>query len=139
MTITFYINYMNQTNKTSVRALVIWTLAWVLSTALAAFGPEFLWVGQPVVSGFSIGLNLLIGIGMIFANIHHITSLDEMLQKIQLQAMGITLGVTLVSGISYSLMDTTNLIAADAEISHLVILMGLTYMAAIGIGYQRYK
>ena len=130
---------MNQTNKKSVQALAIWTLAWVLSTALAAFGPEFMCVNQPVLSGGAIGLNFLVGIGMIFANIHHITSLDEMLQKIQLQAMGITLGVTLVSGISYSLMDTTNLIAADAEISLLVIVMGLTYMAAVVIGYRRYK
>lgn len=130
---------MNQTNKKSVRALAIWTLAWVLSTALAAFGPEFMWEDQPVLSGGAIGLNFLVGIGMIFANIHHITSLDEMLQKIQLQAMGITLGATLVAGISYSLMDTTNLIAADAEISFLVILMGLTYMAAVVIGYRRYK
>lgn len=130
---------MNKTNKKSVSALAVWTLAWVLSTALAAFGPEFLWEDQALLTGSAIGLNFLVGIGMIFANIHHITSLDEMLQKIQLQAMGITLGVTLVSGISYSLMDTTNLIAADAEISLLVIIMGVTYMAAAVIGYRRYK
>ena len=130
---------MNKSNKKSVLALAIWTLAWLLSTALATFGPEFIWMDQPMLSGGAIGLNFLIGIGMIIANIHHITSMDEMLQKIQLQAMGITLGVTLVSGISYSLMDTTNLIAADAEISFLVILMGLTYMAAVGIGYRQYK
>jgi hypothetical protein len=130
---------MNQIQKNSVRALAIWTLAWVLSTAGAAFGPELIWGEQTLISSAALGVNFLIGIGMIFANIHHITSLDEMLQKIQLQAMGITLGVTLVSGISYSLMDSINLIAADAEISLLIILMSLTYLAAIGIGYQRYK
>lgn len=130
---------MTQAQKKSISALAIWTMAWVLSTALASFGPEFMWENQNLLSGAAIGLNFLIGIGMIFANIHHITSLDEMLQKIQLQAMGITLGITLVSGISYSLMDTTNLIAADAEISLLIILMGLTYITTIGIGYRRYR
>lgn len=130
---------MNQIQKNSVQALAIWTLAWVLSTAGAAFGPELIWGEQTLISSAALGVNFLIGIGMIFANIHHITSLDEMLQKIQLQAMGITLGATLVSGISYSLMDSINLIAADAEISLLIILMSLTYLAAIGIGYQRYK
>ncbi|PWN07640.1 hypothetical protein [Rhodohalobacter mucosus] len=130
---------MNKTNKKSVKTLAIWTIAWVLSTALAAFGPVFVWESQTVLTGGAIGINFLVGIGMIFANIHHITSLDEMLQKIQLQAMGITLGATLVAGISYSLMDTTNLMAADAEISFLVIFMGLTYMAAVVIGYRRYK
>ena len=130
---------MTQTQKKSVVALAVWTLAWVLSTALAAFGPEFMWKDSSMLSGSAIVMNFLIGIGMIFANIHHITSLDEMLQKIQLQAMGITLGATLVAGISYSLMDATNVIAADAEISLLVIFMALTYMASVGIGYQRYR
>jgi hypothetical protein len=76
---------------------------------------------------------------MIFANIHHITSLDEMMQKIQLEAMGITLGITLITGISYSLLDTANVIAQDAEISLLIIVMGLSYMTATAIGYRKYK
>jgi len=130
---------MNKTAKRSVVKLAIWTGAWLLSTALAAFGPKFIWDGNTLLSALSIGLNLLIGTGMIFANINHITSLDEMMQKIQLEAMGITLGITLVAGISYSLLDTANVIAQDAEISLLIIVMGLSYMAAVGMGYRKYQ
>ncbi|MDZ7808408.1 MAG: hypothetical protein U5K71_15050 [Gracilimonas sp.] len=130
---------MNITQKKSIRSLSIWTGLWVLSTALAAFGPKFIWDSNSTISVIAIGLNFLIGVGMILANIHHLRSLDEMLQRIQLEAMGITLGITLVAGISYSMMDTVNLIAQDAEISFLIILMGLTYLAAIGIGHKRYR
>ena len=53
--------------------------------------------------------------------------------------MGIALGVGIVGGLSYSLLDTTNLITQDAEISFLIILIALTYMAGIIIGQKRYK
>ena len=76
---------------------------------------------------------------MIVANKNHLKGLDEMQQKIQLDAMAISLGVGIVCGISYSLLDQTNLISYDAEISHLIILMGLTYSAGTIIGRNRYQ
>ena len=41
--------------------------------------------------------------------------------------------------IAVSNLDVTNLIAFDAEISHLVILMALTYMVGIATGVRRYR
>ena len=52
--------------------------------------------------------------------------------------MALALGVGVVGGLSYSLLDTTNLIAQDAEISYLVILIALTYLASVVIGQKRY-
>jgi hypothetical protein len=52
-------------------------------------------------------------------------------QKIQLEAMGLTLGVVLVAGMAYANLDVANLIGFDAEISHVVLLMGLTYLGAV--------
>ena len=75
---------------------------------------------------------------MIVANKRHLKGLDEMHQKIQLEAMALSLGVGLVVGLSYSTLDVTDLIAFDAEISHLVILMGLTYGAGVAAGLKRY-
>ena len=76
---------------------------------------------------------------MILVNIKHLNGLDELQKKIQLEAMGIALGVGIVGGLSYSLLDTTNLITQDAKISFLIILIALTYMAGIIIGQKRYK
>jgi hypothetical protein len=117
--------------RMQTRKLGYWTLAWVLTMALATFGPKFLWESSALISVAAIGLNLLVGIGMIVANKDQLKSLDEMQQKIHLEAMGITLGVGLVAGLAYSNLDISNVISFDAEIGHLVILMSLTYLATL--------
>ena len=129
----------NQKIKQSTKNLKLWVIAWTLSTALATFGPKFIWEGQAILTALGILLNTAIGAGMILSNIRHLKSMDELQRKIHLDAMGIALGVGVVGGLSYSMMDTTNLIANNAEISHLVILISLTYMAGILIGNKQYK
>jgi hypothetical protein len=126
-----------QTNH-RIAQLATWTGLWVISQAVAAFGPLFLWGEQPVFTVIAIIATLLFGLGMIRANIKHLRSLDELQQKIHLEAMGLTLGLVLVFGLSYSLLDTTNLIPFDAEISVVVIFMGLTYLAAVMVNNWRY-
>ena len=87
----------------------------------------------------AIATNFVIGIGMIVANERHLQGLDEMHQKFQLEAMALSLGVGLIVGLSYSNLDITNIIAFDAEISHLVILMGLTYGMGVAFGLRKYR
>ena len=130
---------MNNPTNHSIRSLAIWTATWLASTAVAVFGPILFWESNTLLSSFFILINLLVGAGMVMANIRHILSLDEMLQKIQLQAMGITLGITLIAGITYSIADTTNVIAQDAEISFLVILMGITYIISSIMFHRKYR
>ncbi|MDR8391693.1 hypothetical protein NC796_11105 [Aliifodinibius sp. S!AR15-10] len=131
-------NWTSRTNKT-VHHLAIWTGGWVLTMALATFGPQFLWVDNQFLTITAIVLNLAIGLGMILANIRHLKVLDEMMQKIQLEAMGLALGLGVVGGLSYSLLDVTNIISSDAEISYLVILIALTYITAVFINHKRYQ
>ena len=132
------LNY-NTSLRHNTRQLAIWTFAWVASMALATFGPEFIWQENMPFTILAIVLNALFGIGMILANIRHTKSLDEMQRRIQLEAMSIALGVGVVGGLSYSLLDTTNVISGDAEIAFLVILIGLTYLGATVIGQMRYR
>ncbi len=123
----------------NTKNLALWTALWLVSLALVTFGSKFLWDFNPVISILTILLNLGMGIGMILANIRYIRGLDELEQKININAMGIALGVGVVGGLSYSLLDITNVISSDAEISMIVALMGITYMAAIIIGKMRYQ
>lgn len=127
-----------RSHKTVIR-LAIWTGLWLAAMALASFGPEFVWNSNQILTIAAIILNLGIGIGMIMANIQHLKVLDEMMQKIQLEAMGLSLGIGVVGGLCYELLDTTNIITFNAEISHLVILIALSYLAAIFVGYRRYQ
>ena len=121
------------------KLLALWTTLWVTTLALVVFGNLYLWSDNNTITIILLIINLLIGVGMIIANIKHLKSLDELQRKIHLEAMGLSLGIALVLGISYSTMDVTNLINFDAEISHLVIVIGLSYFAGVVIGQYRYR
>ena len=120
-------------------SLAIWTVLWVISVALAAFGHELFWGSNELINVLVILLNFGIGIGMIMANIKHLREMDEMLQKVHLEAMGISLGLAVVGGISYSMLDATNVIPFDAEISGVIVLIGLSYFISLLINLRRDK
>lgn len=124
--------------KKSTGRLAMWTILWVVTVAIPAFGPVF-WGENNFINLPLILLNVGIGVGMIMANIRHIKLQDEMMQKVQLEAMGISLGVAVVGGIGYSMLDTTNVIPFDAEIGGLVGLIGITYFISLMINMRRYK
>lgn len=124
--------------KNATKNLALWTVLWVVSLALSTFGPKFLWDGSTLLSILAIALNTALGAGMIWANIKHISVLDELQKKIQLDAMGIALGVGIVGGLSYSTLDIANVISSDAEISFLIMLISISYMVALLIGRRHY-
>lgn len=125
--------------RKNVRHLAYWTIGWVLTLAVATFGPKFLWDFNPGISIFSILINTLVGAGMIVMNKKYIDGLDEMQRKVNLDAMALALGVGLVGGVSYSTLDIANVIPFDAEISFLIMLMSVTYIIAVIAGSIRYK
>lgn len=123
----------------NTRQLAFWTGLWVLTMALATFGSVSIWPDDKLWSFLAILLNTLVGAMMILANKRQLQSLDEMQQRIQRDAMGVTLGVGLVLGLSYSNLDVANLIPGDAEISVLVIIMGLTYGLTTFLVGRKYR
>jgi len=132
-------NQWEATIRKNVRHLAYWTGGWVISMAVVVFGPALIWNYNSFITLLFVFINTSIGIGMILMNRKYINGLDEMHKKVTMDAMGIALGVGLVGGLSYSKLDAANIIAFDAEISHLVILIGLTYLVAMVVGNSRYK
>ena len=127
-----------QTKKNTLR-LFFWTGAWVLATAGAAFGPRFLWDFNTLPTILGVLIHLGIGFGMIRMFRQYLLGLDELQRKIQLDAMGLSLGVGIVVGSSYELLEDIKLITFEPEISHLIILMCLTYCVGIIVGNRRYQ
>lgn len=128
----------NTRNIKSTINYFLWTAAWVLSMVLAGLGPKFFWESESTLTVIGIALNALIGIRWILAGVRFISALDDLQKKIQLEALGIALGVGIVGGLSYDLLDD-HMFSQNAEISHLVILISLTYSVAVFIGQNRYK
>ena len=123
----------------NTKELRLWTLAWTLSMAIATFGPQFLWNEKSVGTLLAIIVNLILGIQMILANRKFINSGDELQKKIHLESLGLTLGLAVIVGLSYSLLDQKNLISGDAEISVLVLFIGITYLVTMTINNKKYK
>jgi len=121
------------------KELKIWTLAWTLSMAIATFGPQFLWNEESIGTLLAIIVNLILGVRMILANRKFINSGDELQKKIQLESLGLTLGLAVIVGLSYSLLDQMNLISGNAEISVLVLFIGITYLVTMTVNNKKYK
>ncbi|MDA0906904.1 MAG: hypothetical protein O3B44_01895 [Bacteroidetes bacterium] len=125
--------------KQKIIELAIWTGIWLLSILIATYGPLLLWDATFILTPISIGLTLATGLMMILVNKNLFDTMDELQKKMQLQATAITLILVMVVGLTYSLLDLHNLIQGDAEISLLVMFMGVTYLTSIAIISLRYR
>lgn len=119
--------------------LAYWTGSWVLTVAIATFGPEFIWDYNSGISLIFILINTIVGIGMILMNRKYINGLDELQKKVNTDAMAIAFGVGVVGGMSYSILDITNVIPFDAEISFVIMLAGITYLIGVVVSNIRYR
>jgi multisubunit Na+/H+ antiporter MnhF subunit len=125
--------------KTTVR-LVLWTLAWVATLALARFGPGLLWDSQQSVASWTaVAANLVVGIGWIVAFARFLRGLDELQRKFLQDALEVTLGVGWVGGFAYVVADAAGLIAYDVNIALFPVLLGVVYSIAFVVGKIRYR
>ena len=125
--------------RVSEAKVVYWGLAWVLATAGAAFGPELLWGYGTLMTSVAVATQLALGFGMIWAFKGVLLAMDDLQRLIQLEAISLALGVGIVVGVSYELLEDVKLITFEPEISHLIMLMSLTYVFGLFLGNRRYR
>src|SRR5690606_14426219 len=130
---------MRPKRKKKIRQLALWTWSWVATLAIATFGPKFIWDNHSFLTTFAVLVNGVNGILMIIANKNLFDDFDELERKIHLESLAITLGLSVVFGITYSLLDITNIMDFDAEISTVVLFIGITYLISLTINSRRYK
>ena len=127
-----------QTKKNTKR-LFFWGVVWVLATAGLAFGPKNLWSFNTWLTIIAVLIHIGIGLGMIRAFKQYLLGLDELQRKIHLDAMALSLGIGLVFGGSYEMLEDIKLIPFQPEIPHLLIVMSLTYAVGAILGIRKYQ
>jgi len=132
-------NSKNFTPRENVKMLAVSTTIWLITMAIAAFGPTLLWDNQTSITLLAIALNLIAGLFVIKSNLQYWNSLDEMIQRVHLNAMGIALGLGIVGGLSFSLLETSDIIQTEFDLSFMVILMSLSYLISIIVGMKRLR
>lgn len=126
-------------NHSNTKRLALWTLVWLLSTALLAFGPKLLWDYNSTLTIAALILNLAIGFGLVLANKRLLHDMDELERRIFLDASAVTLGVGLIFAAAYDLLEGIQLLPFEPRISHLMVVMALTFLAATFSGKRRYS
>lgn len=122
----------------NTKKLAFWTMIWVFSTALATFGPEFIWENS-LFTYAGVGLFLITGAAMILANRKHILNLDELQQRMHLEAMAISLGIAVVLGLGLSILEQQDLLGFKMDFAFMTIVISLTYLAGLAINTRRFK
>ena len=125
--------------RANLMRLFRWNGAWAAATLLIALGPKFLWNKALGFTLLAIGLDVAVGVGMIVANKKYLAELDELQRKVHLNSLAITVGVAMLAGVPYSVMDSYHVIPLHADVSYLVVLMSLTYAASNLYGTRRYR
>lgn len=129
-----------ENEKRSNKQLAIYTSIWLITTALLAFGPKLIWDSGVILTIIAIISNLIAGGFMVFANIKHLNSLDELGRKIFLDSAAITLGVLMVFGVCYELVFFTGILfESTPRISHLYFVMGFTFLLSTYFGHRKYR
>ncbi len=128
---------MKEILKKNTKILFIWTIAWVGTLAILTFGSNQLWDSLTLTKiGFII--NFAVGIGMIIAYKNLMKYYDELQTKIHLEAMALTLGLTVVVGISYEISFDFGIINSEPETEYLIMFIGITYIVSVLLNFRRY-
>jgi|SRR5687767_8896954 hypothetical protein len=125
--------------RRTTRQSAFWAGAWILATALFAFGPESLWPGQLWLTIAVAVLSLGVGIGALFHWRNALNNADDLHRKVILEAMAIALGVGMVVGTIYPMMESHELAPFDDDMTELVLVMGLTFLTSMILGLRRYR
>jgi len=124
--------------KKPTKILLIWVLAWVVSTAVLSAGVNNLW-DSLLLTKIGLFINFALGVGMIIANKNLFNYYDELQKKIHFEAMALTLGLTVVVGLVYEISFDFGVISSEPEFEYLVFFICFSYMSSIVINSLRYK
>lgn len=129
---------LNQRLKRSNLQLFKWTISWLISLAVVAFGPKFIWDYAPIYTVLIIAINVFFGYKIIISNKKLLETMDELQRRIHLNAMAITLGVAVVFGAVYGLLENIRLVSFTPSPSGILIVMAITYMICTLVGVRKY-
>ena len=112
--------------RSTTRKLFLFTGAWLASTALLTFGPRIWWGYDVLATGIAIGVNLFAGAMMLFAFFRHLKSMDELQRQTHLEAMALTLGITMILTVIYGSLPTVQLLT-ESPPANILFVIGITY------------
>ena len=116
--------------KKSTFQLFLATGAWVGSTALMSFGPSAIWGFDVAVMFLAIAVNLIVGSFMLYSFFKHLKNMDELQRQTHLEAMALTLGITMVLTVIYGALPQAKVLASTQP-ANVLFVIGISYILSV--------
>jgi hypothetical protein len=117
-------------------SVVVWSLIWVAGFLIADFAIGRSWARGEVAVIVVTSVVTLLGVGWVVAYVRFIRHVDELMRKIQLEAMAMALGTGFVAGFTLLLLEDADL--AQARLSYLLVAMVVAYVGGVVAGLRRF-
>ena len=118
--------------------LVGWIFAWMAALTVADKAALYGWWSAEWMTLLAISVHVWIGIGMIFKFMAMLRNMDDLQRKIQLEALAMALGISVVGCAAYSLLVTWGYIVNE-EVSDIFMLMCVSYAVSVLLNALRYR
>jgi len=123
----------------SLIPLAAWTVAWVVSLAVARFVPDLMGEYPSIAAWIAIGVNVAVGIAWILSHARYLRSLDDLQRKILTDALALALGAGLVGAMAASVANTAGLISFGADAATFAVIASVVYVVGAIVGNLRYR
>jgi hypothetical protein len=118
--------------------MVALIFTWMASMTLSDKAQLYGWWSAEWITIVSIGVNAAFGLWVIQFYRRMIRDMDDLQRKIQLEALSMALGISMVGTVSYSLLVTWGYIV-DEEVSDIMVLMCVSYSISVVYGTLKYR
>lgn len=118
--------------------LVAWVFIWMASLTVADKAHLYGWWKSDWAGVAGIAVNILIGLSMVGYFMRMLNRMDELQRRMQLNALSISLGISIVGCSAYMLAVTWGFIV-DEEVSDIFMLICLSYSASTIYMVWRYR
>ena len=95
-----------------------------------SFGPSAFWGFDIALTFLAIAANLAAGGFMLYRFLRHLKNMDELRRQTHLEAMALTLGITMLLTVIYGALPKANVLAG-AQPSNVFFVIGVSYILSV--------
>ncbi len=123
-------------DKKNANRVNLWALGWMFSLMANAILTKIFDQGTSALWGVIFVAHVVAGVMLVLSYRRFLSELDEMERKVQLEAMALAVGLSLLVYSAGSILHSVDLLPApDASI--MLVVMSFSYMAGLIIGRIR--
>ena len=116
----------------------VWIFAWAVSLMAISYFSTTEWYDSMFIIAAGLIVHLGIGLGMVLAFKRFLSQADELERKIQLDALALSVAVTIITFSTSSLLQKSSSLP-ELSPSYLIVAMSVAYCLGIIIGRKRFK